>query len=89
MTYFENAKRVLYHCTTPKKLARYKATGCILAPVRGWIVLESAKAWCKQTGRTIILKFEVSESHPLPDHKPRGHAYWTPELVRNWEIIEE
>ena len=78
---------ILFHCTTPKKLERYKNTGCILSPVRAWKFLNSAKAWNKRTGRTIILKFEVDEAYPLPDHKPMGHAYWADENIREWQII--
>lgn len=76
-----------YHVTTPKKLERYQKTGAILSPVRFWKYLESAKAWAKRTNRSIILQIEVKESHPLPDHKPRGHAHWSPELVREWKVV--
>lgn len=85
VVWFKNMK--LYHCTTPKKLKRYKNTGCILSPVRAWRYINSAKNWCKKTGRTIILEFDVKEYYPLPDHKPLGHAYWTPEYIRNWNLI--
>ncbi len=76
-----------YHVTTPKKLERYKATGVILSPVRFWIFKDSASTWMKKTGRTIILKINVDKAYPLPDHQPRGHAYWTPEIIRKWEIV--
>lgn len=46
----------IYHCTTPKKLERYKATGCILPPVRGWKYLNSAKQWGKRVGIKNYLK---------------------------------
>ena len=75
-----------FHCTTPKKLDRYKATGCILPPVRFWIYEASARAWMKRTGRTVLLKLEAEDAHPLPDHKPTGHAWFTPGIVRKWEI---
>jgi len=77
----------LYHCTTPKKLARYASTGCILPPVRGWSHVSSAQAWCMRTGRSIVLEIEVSISYPLPDHKPRGQAFWSPDMVRAWEVL--
>ena len=73
-----------YHVTTPKKLARYIATSCILPPVRFWQFPNSAREWARRTGRTIILRIEVKEAYPLPDHKPRGHAWWTPDMVRKW-----
>ena len=75
-----------FHVTTPKKLARYIATGCILPPVRFWRFEDSAKAWANKTHRTVILRIEASEAYPMPDHHPRGHAWWTPEHVRNWDV---
>jgi len=71
-----------YHVTTLAKLKRYRATGGILPPVRFWRFRASAAAWAKKTGRTQILDIEVEKAYPLPDHKPRGHAWWTPEIVR-------
>lgn len=79
----------LWHCTTPKKLARYQSTGGILPPVRGWAFEASARAWCKRTGRTIVLRIEVEDAkaHPLPDHQPRGHGFWADQIVRTWEAV--
>ena len=77
----------LYHCTTEKKLKRYKATGCILSPVRGWIYLNSAKEWCKKTGRNIILEIDAEKSYPLPDHRPLGHAHWVDENIRQYKVL--
>ena len=76
-----------YHVTTPKKLARYEATGAILPPVRFWIFQASAEAWARKTGRSLILKIESEKAFPLPDHKPSGHAYWTPTPMRAWEVL--
>jgi|WetSurMetagenome_2_1015567.scaffolds.fasta_scaffold03341_13 hypothetical protein len=78
---------ILYHCTTEKKLQKYKHTGCILMPVRGWAYLESAKNWNKKTGRTIILKIICNLAYPLSDHRPLYHSYWTPENIKKWEVI--
>lgn len=75
----------LYHATTPKKMDRYRATGCILPPVRGWSFASSAWAWAQRVQRPIVLRIEVGTAYPLPDHRPRGHAWWTPEMVRSWE----
>ena len=75
-----------YHVTTPRKLARYRATGAILPPVRFWRWPASARAWARRTGRTIVLVIEPKITHPLPDHRPRGHAWWTPEIVRDWKV---
>lgn len=78
-----------YHVTTTKRLQRYLETGAILPPVRFWRFLSSAEAWAKKTGRNTILRIaDVKEAYPLPDHHPRGHAWWTPEIVRAWEIAE-
>jgi len=75
-----------YHCTTEKKLARYKRTGCILPPVRFWTTLYSAKKWLKKTGRNILLEFEAPKnSYPLPI---KGGAMWSNELVRTYEVIK-
>lgn len=74
-----------YHVTTLKKLARYEATGCILEPVRFWSNRVSAEAWARKTGRTVVLEISVSRAYPLPDHRPRGHAWWSDEFVREWK----
>ena len=78
-----------YHVTTEKKLQRYRDTGAILPPVRFWAFRDSAVAWARKTGRNVILRIAPKTVHPLPDHKPRGHAYWTPEVVRGFEIERE
>ena len=78
-----------YHVTTVKKLARYTAMGTILPPVRFWRHRSSAEQWMRKTGRTIILQIECSVAHPLPDHRPRGHAWWTPELIRAWHPVSD
>jgi hypothetical protein len=75
-----------YHCTTSRKLDRYKATGAILPPVRFWPNLETAQKWARKTGRDVILMFNCGTSYPLPDHKP---ARWTPEVVRNYDLAKE
>jgi hypothetical protein len=69
----------IFHCTTPKKGQSYRATGCIIAPVRGFDTLEAALAWCVKTGRTVIYRVPVIEEfcHKLPDHHNRfGNAWW-------------
>lgn len=73
-----------YHVTTPKKMARYNGTGAILPPVRFWAFKGSAFEWAKRTGRSVVIEIDVKIAHPLPDHRPRGHAFWTPEVVREW-----
>ena len=76
-----------YHCTTPRQVARYLATGCILPPVRFWCCQESARAWGQRTGRRVLLRIDVGTAYPLPDHQPRGHAYWSPDHIRTWEDV--
>ncbi len=73
-----------YHVTTPRKSARYQATGCILAPVRFWRFLNSAIAYAHKTGQEVILEIKVESAFPLPDHKPRGHAWWSPWNIQKW-----
>ena len=76
----------LWHVTTPKKLARYQATRAILPPVRGWRDIDSARDWMRKTGRSLILQVEAKTAYPLPDHKPRGAAWWTPDTISKWEV---
>ena len=73
-----------FHVTTPAKVERYKATGCILPPVRFWAFQTSAEAWAKKTRRTVILEIDVTTAYPLPDHQPPRHAWWSPDPVREW-----
>lgn len=77
-----------YHCTTEKKLARYIATGAILPPVRFWTSEITARSWMSRVKRSVLLRFPwPEEAYPLPDHKPRGCAYWTPGMVREWRLV--
>jgi hypothetical protein len=73
-----------YHVTTTNKIKRYNQSGCILSPVRFWPNLYTAQRWAKHTCRDKILEIEVSESYPLPDHKP---ARWTQESIYKWEEL--
>ena len=67
----------LYHVTTPKKAQRYKETGAILAPVRGFTTLQGAMAWAIKTGRTVIYKVDGEPAYKLPDHHNKfGEAWW-------------
>jgi hypothetical protein len=74
-----------FHVTTPAKLQRYHETGVILPPVRFWRTRETAERWAQRVGRSVILRCEIGEAYPLPDHQPRGMAWWTPWMVREWE----
>ena len=81
----------LYHATTPRKLARYVATGAILPPVRGFDTLEGVREWARLTdGRTVILKLEVEHAQALPDHHNAfGLAWWTPVEVSRWTVVQD
>jgi hypothetical protein len=69
---------VLYHCTTPKKAKNYRATGHIIAPVRGFTTIEAALAWCVKTGRTVVYQIPVglNACHKLPDHHNKFGTAW-------------
>ena len=68
---------LLFHATTPRKAKRYRETGYIKAPVRGFTTFKAAMAWAVKTHRTVILKFSASAPHKLPDHHNRfGEAWW-------------
>lgn len=80
----------LYHCTTPKKLQRYKESKRICKPVRGFTTEKAALAWCVKTHRTLILAIETDDSytHKLPDHHNQyGEAWWSDKDVSDWQCI--
>lgn len=73
---------VLYHCTTPKKAKKYRETGAILKPVRGFTTLQAAMAWCIHTGRTVIYEVKGGPAYKLPDHHNKfGEAWWIDEDI--------
>lgn len=84
-----NPQMKLYHATTTAKLARNVATGGILPPVRGWAFLSSALAWAARVRRDVVLEIDVQLAHPLPDHKPTGHAFWHDGVVRSWVVVKQ
>ena len=58
---------VLYHVTTPKKAVAYRASGRIIAPVRGFTTLTGAMAWACKVGRKVVLDFrEITPDFVLP-----------------------
>ena len=77
-----------YHVTTLNKMARYRATGAILPPVRFWKSENGARAWMRKTGRTVLLAITCRKaySYPLPDHGP-WLCYWTPDMIRYYKDI--
>jgi hypothetical protein len=67
----------LYHATTEKKAKKYRQSGCIKAPVRGFTTEKAAMAWAMKVGRTVIYELEAPNPHKLPDHhNPFGEAWW-------------
>lgn len=78
----------LYHATTQKKAKRYRQTGAILKPVRGFTTLMGAMAWAMKVGRTVILEIEAPNAYKLPDHHNKfGEAWWNDGDVRDYECI--
>lgn len=80
---------MLYHATTPRKLARYRATGAILRPVSGFTTLEGAREWASHVcGRTVFVRFVGKDCHKLPDHHNRfGEAWWSDTDVDAYEVL--
>lgn len=71
----------LYHVTTPKKAKRYRDSGCIKKPVRGFTSIQAAMAWAIKTQRTVIYIIDISDdmvtAYKLPDHHNAfGEAWW-------------
>lgn len=79
----------LFHCTTPKKLNKYKSSGRIILPVRGFDTLAAAREWGRLHHRHIVLQFESEKVHKLPDHHNRfGRAWWAEEDIELDRIQE-
>lgn len=78
----------LYHVTTDKKAKRYKETGHIIAPVRGFTTLVGAMAWAIKVGRKVIYEVEGGKAYKLPDHHNEyGEAWWIDEDVKIYKCI--
>lgn len=72
----------LFHVTTPAKAKKYRATGYICKPVRGFDSLQAAMAWAIKTGRTVIYSIDGNAAYKLPDHHNTfGTAWWIDEDV--------
>lgn len=72
----------LYHATSEKKAKKYRETGAILKPVRGFTTLQGAMAWAMKVGRTVIYEVEGETAYKLPDHHNQfGEAWWIDENV--------
>ncbi len=79
----------LYHATTQKKAKLYRQTGAIKKPVRGFTTLQAAMAWSmKVQGRTVIMEFEATTPHKLPDHHNQfGEAWWNDSDVTEYRCV--
>lgn len=78
----------LYHVTTPKKVKRYKETGRIISPVRGFTTLIAAMAWAIKVGRSVILEIEAPNAYKLPDHRNQwGDAYWNDGDIKEYKCV--
>ena len=68
---------IIYHATTPKKAKRYRDSGCIKGPVRGFTTLQAAMFWAMRVGRTVIYEVKCDKPYKLPDHHNKfGEAWW-------------
>jgi hypothetical protein len=80
--------QVLYHVTTPKKAKLYGYSQKIIAPVRGFTTQMAAMAWACKTGRTVIIAFNTTRPHKLPDHHNIfGEAWWNDADITNWSCV--
>lgn len=67
----------LFHVTTPNKAKKYRESGKIISPVRGFTTLQAAMAWAIKTGRTVIYEIHGEPAYKLPDHHNEyGEAWW-------------
>ncbi len=79
---------ILYHATTPKKARLYRASGRILAPVRGFTTIQAAMAWAMKVGRTVIYEIQAPNPHKLPDHHNQyGEAWWNDGDVLDFKCV--
>lgn len=88
MTKEHKDKIILYHVTTPKKVRKYRKTGSILSPVRGFTTLIAAMAWAIKTGRSVILEFKADNPYKLPNHHNKwGEAWWNDGNIKEYKCV--
>jgi hypothetical protein len=79
---------ILYHATTEKKARRYRETGYIKSPVRGFTTCPAAMGWAMKVGRTVIMEIDAPNAYKLPDHHNQfGQAWWNDGNVSSWRCI--
>jgi len=80
--------QLLYHVTTERMAKRYRESGRIMKPVRGFDTPMAAMAWAIKTGRKVIYRIEVNAPHKLPDHHNEfGDAWWNDGDVTNFSCF--
>lgn len=78
----------LYHATTQRKAKKYRETGAIKTPVRGFTTLQGAMAWAIKVGRTVIYEIDCQNAHKLPDHHNAwGKAWWNDGDVTDFKCV--
>jgi len=78
----------LYHSTTQRKAKKYRETGAIKAPVRGFTTIMGAMAWSMKVGRTVIYEIECNNSYKLPDHHNKfGEAWWNDGDITEFKCV--
>lgn len=78
----------LYHVTTEKKAKKYRQTGHIIKPVRGFTTLQGAMAWAIKVGKKVIYEVEGNPAYKLPDHHNEyGEAWWIDENVKEFKCV--
>lgn len=71
--------KYLYHVSTEKKAKKYRETGYIKKPVRGFDTLMGAMLWAIKTGRKVIYKINLADYndiYKLPDHHNSKGTAW-------------
>lgn len=78
----------LYHVTTSKKARKYRETGHIIKPVKGFTTLLAAMAWAIKTGRKVVYEIEGEPVYKLPDHhNDFGEAWWIDNDVTDFTCV--
>lgn len=78
----------LFHATKEKMAKKYRETGYIKSPVRGFTTLKGAMAWAIKSNRKVIYEIECPNPYKLPDHHNKyGEAWWNDGNVHEFKCI--
>ena len=78
----------LFHVTTERLAKKYRETGHIIKPVRGYTTLQAALAWACKVGRTVIYEVTGEPGYKLPDHHNRfGEAWWIDANITEFRCV--